>query len=115
MAPPDLKEIEKQVGVSRAKITEVIRIMERQGAVARVATDLYFLPSCVEDVKAVLNKALVEKGEISAAAFRDLLGSSRKYTIALLEYFDREGVTLRIGDVRRLKIPVAARQPGQAR
>jgi selenocysteine-specific elongation factor len=115
MAPPDLKEIEKQVGVSRAKITEVMRIMERQGAVARVATDLYFLPSCVEDVKAALKQALVEKGEISAAAFRDLLGSSRKYTIALLEYFDREGMTLRIGDVRRLKIPVAARQQGQAR
>jgi selenocysteine-specific elongation factor len=115
MAPPDLKEIEKQVGVNRAKITEVMRIMERQGAVARVATDLYFLPSCVEDVKAALKQALVEKGEISAAAFRDLLGSSRKYTIALLEYFDREGMTLRIGDVRRLKIPVAARQQGQAR
>jgi selenocysteine-specific elongation factor len=114
MAPPDLKEIEKQLAVSRAKLIEIIRLMEREGAVVRVASDLYFLPSCVENVKSALNKALAERGEISAAAFRDLLGSSRKYTIALLEYFDREGTTLRIGDIRRLKTPPASPKTGQA-
>ncbi|MCH7912058.1 MAG: SelB C-terminal domain-containing protein, partial [Deltaproteobacteria bacterium] len=40
--------------------------------------------------------------------FRDILSSSRKYTIALLEYFDREGITVRIGDARRLKSPTSA-------
>jgi selenocysteine-specific elongation factor len=79
-----------------------------------VATDLYFLSSCVDNVKNVLCKHLAEKGEISAATFRDLLGSSRKYTIALLEYFDREGVTLRVGDVRRLKFSSATEKRGSA-
>jgi selenocysteine-specific elongation factor len=103
MAPPDLKDIEKQLGVSRSKLMDVIRLMEREGSVVRVTTDLYFLASCVEKVKGVLYKKLLEQGEISAAGFRDLLGSSRKYTIALLEYFDRDGTTVRIGDIRRLK------------
>ncbi|HZD42107.1 MAG TPA: SelB C-terminal domain-containing protein, partial [Terriglobales bacterium] len=103
MAPPDLKQIEKNLGVSRAKLNDVLRLLEREGSVARVATDLYFLTTCVDKVRGVLYKFLTDKGEISAAAFRDLLGSSRKYTIALLEYFDREGFTLRIGDIRRLK------------
>jgi selenocysteine-specific elongation factor len=107
MAPPELKEIEKQLGVGRGKLAEVIRLMERERSIVRVATELYFPSASVEKVKTVLCKSLAEKGEISAAAFRDLLGSSRKYTIALLEYFDREGVTLRIGDVRRLKAPLA--------
>jgi len=39
------------------------------------------------------------------AALRDLLGSTRKYVLPLLEYFDREKVTLRRGDVR-VKHPV---------
>jgi selenocysteine-specific elongation factor len=103
MSPPDLKEIEKQLGVSRNKLNEVIRLLERDGSVVRVTTDLYFLSSCVDKVKGILYRFLTEKGAISAAAFRDLLGSSRKYTIALLEYFDREGTTIRIGDIRRLK------------
>jgi len=103
MAPPDVKQIEKDLGVSRAKLADVLRLLEREGSVVRVATDLYFLTSCVDKVRGVLYKFLTAKGEISAAAFRDLLGSSRKYTIALLEYFDREGFTMRIGDIRRLK------------
>jgi selenocysteine-specific elongation factor len=103
MAPPDLKEMERHLGVSRNRLNEVIRLLERDGSVARVATDLYFLSSCVDKVRSVLYTFLSEKGEITAAAFRDLLGSSRKYTIALLEYFDREGTTIRVGDIRRLK------------
>ena len=103
MAPPDLKEIEKQLAVNRNKLTEVIRLLERDGSVIRVATDLYYLPSTVDQVRTVLKKFLSEKGEIAAASFRDLIGSSRKYTIPLLEYFDREGLTIRIGDIRRLK------------
>jgi selenocysteine-specific elongation factor len=47
---------------------------------------------------------------MTAASFRDLIGSSRKYTIPLLEYFDREGLTIRIGDVRRLKAAAAEKQ-----
>jgi selenocysteine-specific elongation factor len=114
LAPPELKEIEKQLGVNRGKLAEVIRLMERERSIVRVATELYFPSSSVEKVKSMLCKALAEKGEISAAAFRDLLGSSRKYTIALLEYFDREGVTLRIGDVRRLKAPLTTEKPQSA-
>ncbi|HUD00316.1 MAG TPA: SelB C-terminal domain-containing protein, partial [Candidatus Polarisedimenticolaceae bacterium] len=103
LAPPELKQIEKDAAVPRAKLAEVLRLLERERSVVKVATDLYFLSSCVDKVEQLLCKHLAEKGEISAATFRDLLGSSRKYTIALLEYFDREGVTLRVGDVRRLK------------
>jgi selenocysteine-specific elongation factor len=103
LSPPDLKEIERHLGVTRSKLNEVIRLLERDGSVIRVATDLYFLSSCVDKVKSILYRFLSEKGAISAAAFRDLLGSTRKYTIALLEYFDREGTTIRVGDIRRLK------------
>jgi selenocysteine-specific elongation factor len=103
MSPPDLKEIEKQLGVGRNKLNEVIRLLERDGSVIRVTTDLYYLSTTVDRVRAVLKKYLADKSEISAASFRDLIGSSRKYTIPLLEYFDREGVTVRIGDIRRLK------------
>ncbi|NIO06754.1 MAG: hypothetical protein GTO40_01725, partial [Deltaproteobacteria bacterium] len=105
LAPPDLKEIEKQVGLARGKLTEVIRVMEREGSIVRIATDLYFLSESVDRVKAVLYKYLSEHKEINAATFRDLLNSSRKFTIALLEHFDREGITIRIGDTRKLKSP----------
>jgi selenocysteine-specific elongation factor len=103
LAPPDLKEIEKQAGVPRNRVNEVIRLLEREGAVVRITTDMYFLASSVEQLRQTLRKYLTEKGEMTAASFRDLIGSSRKYTIPLLEFFDRDGLTIRIGDIRRLK------------
>jgi selenocysteine-specific elongation factor len=108
LAPPDLKEVEKQAGVPRNRLSEVIRLLEREGAVVRITTDMYFLASSIEQLRATLVQFLTDKGEMNAAAFRDLIGSSRKYTIPLLEYFDRVGLTIRIGDIRKLKVPLAA-------
>jgi selenocysteine-specific elongation factor len=109
LAPPDLKDIEKQAGVPRNRLSEVIRLLEREGSVVRVTSDMYFLASSIEELRVILRKYLTEKGEMTAASFRDLIGSSRKYTIPLLEYFDRDGLTIRIGDTRRLKSPAAQR------
>ena len=112
LAPPELKQIEKELGIGRGKLTEVIRVMERDRSIVRVATGLYFLPDYIDKVKGVLYKYLSDNPEITAATFRDLLGSSRKYTIALLEHFDREGITVRIGDARRLRSPLPAGRQG---
>jgi selenocysteine-specific elongation factor len=72
---------------------------------------MYFLAGSIDQLRTMLKKFLAEKGEMTAAAFRDLIGSSRKYTIPLLEHFDREGLTIRIGDIRKLKSPPPGAKP----
>ncbi|TMA94621.1 MAG: selenocysteine-specific translation elongation factor [Deltaproteobacteria bacterium] len=114
LAPPDLKEVEKQAGVPRNRLNEVIRLLEREGSVVRVTTDMYFLANSIDQLRQTLRKHLTEKGEMTAASFRDLIGSSRKYTIPLLEYFDRDGLTIRIGDIRRLKSPSSVEKPASS-
>ncbi len=103
LAPPYLKEIEKAVGVERTRLNEVIRVMERQGEIVRVTTELYYLKDSIDRIKADLYSYFEDHEEMSAATFRDILQSSRKYTIPVLEHFDRTGVTMRVGDVRKLK------------
>jgi selenocysteine-specific elongation factor len=103
LAPPDLKEIERAVGIGRAKLTEVLRVLERQRSIVRVGADLYFLSESLDQVKRVLHEQFSERRDITPAMFRDHFNTTRKYTIPLLEYFDREGVTVRVGDARRLK------------
>ena len=103
LAPPYLKEIEKVVGVERPRLNEVIRVMERQGEIVRVTTELYYLKDSIDRIKADLYSYFETHEEMSAATFRDILQSSRKYTIPVLEHFDRTGVTMRVGDVRKLK------------
>jgi len=45
---------------------------------------------------------IASKGQMTVADARDLFGSSRKYMLALMEFLDSSGVTVRDGDVRRL-------------
>jgi selenocysteine-specific elongation factor len=50
-----------------------------------------------------LRQVLSERGKMTVAEVRDLFGSSRKYVLPFLEEMDRQSVTLREGDYRRLK------------
>ncbi|MFM9969569.1 MAG: selenocysteine-specific translation elongation factor [Burkholderiales bacterium] len=105
MAPPDLSGIEKETQATKPKLIEAMKLLEREGAVVRVGAELIFLTSAVEKVRESLRGHLIQHGTITAAGFRDLIGSTRKYVIPFLEYFDRTGFTIRVGDNRKLKSP----------
>jgi selenocysteine-specific elongation factor len=104
--PPDLKQLAAALKLSSADIPRlrtVMLAMEREGRVVKVATDLYFDREALEVAKAKLLERLKSDGEITAATYRDLLNASRKFAIALLDYFDHTAVTTRVGDTRRLR------------
>jgi selenocysteine-specific elongation factor len=71
------------------------------GELVRVEEHLYG-GSQIAEIRRRLEGTLGREGTITAARFRDLVGSSRKYAVQLLEYFDRIGITVRAGDERRL-------------
>jgi len=56
-----------------------------------------------EDARALLVQELSAAERITLARFRDLLGTSRKTAQLLLERFDADGVTRRVGDERVLR------------
>ena len=49
-----------------------------------------------------MERHITESGHITLAEFRDLLGTSRKYAVTILEYFDEKKITRKIDDVRVL-------------
>ena len=52
----------------------------------------------------LINAHFTSNDNCTVAELRDVLSSSRKYTIALLEYFDRHRITTKDGDYRRLNL-----------
>jgi selenocysteine-specific elongation factor len=104
--PPDLRQLAdalKLPASDLARLRTLLGAMEREGRVVKVATDLYFARDAVEAARKHLLERLAREPEITAATYRDLLGASRKFAIALLDYFDHAGVTTRVGDARRLR------------
>jgi len=90
----------------------LVQAMVAMGTVVAVADGIVFLPGQIVEAEAHLRAALASGHSISLADYRDLLGTTRKYAQALLEYFDRQRVTRRIGD-RRVAIGPAMEQEGE--
>lgn len=85
----------------------IVTFLEQRGLLVRVAPGLAFARSAYVSADQMLEAHFLEYGDITAAQFRDLLGTSRKYALALLETFDRKGRTIRVGDVRKRGRPLA--------
>lgn len=102
-APPLLKEIQAQTEAEPKQIRSLLDILEKEKKVVRVKEDLYFSEQFVRSTRKKLEEFIKLRGSITPAQFHEVTGSSRKYNIPLLEYFDRERFTLRVGDQRVLR------------
>ena len=69
----------------------------------RVKPDLCFDRAAVDALADRLRAHLAAQREITAQQWKELSGVTRKYAIPLAEHFDAEKLTLRVGDVRRLR------------
>lgn len=104
--PPDLQQLTEALKLAPAdlpRLRAVLGALEREGRVVKIASDLYFAREPFESARERLVERLAADGEITAATYRDLLGASRKFAIALLDHFDHTGVTTRVGDRRKLR------------
>jgi selenocysteine-specific elongation factor len=63
---------------------------------------LYFHREVIEELREGLRRLARSQPQIAVADFKALGGISRRSAIPLLEYFDREGFTRRVGDLRVL-------------
>lgn len=77
--------------------------------VIKVADGVIFAPGAVAEIERDTVDLIEAHGPLTLAAFRDHFGSSRKYAQALLEYFDAQRVTRRVGDERVRYAGVGAR------
>lgn len=100
--PPAWAEVIRQVGLHGQEAQEILQYLLRKGMLVKVSDDLYFHPASLKKARETLINFLQEKGEITVGETRDLLQTSRKYVLPLLEYFDRERITRRVEDKRVL-------------
>jgi selenocysteine-specific elongation factor len=101
--PPRVEEVYKKLNIGRAADQELLQVLVDQGRVMRLKDNVVFHRTNIEKAGTLLVQFLREHREITPIEFKDLLGVSRKYAIPLLEYFDGQKVTIRVGDKRLLR------------
>ncbi|MCS6915773.1 MAG: selenocysteine-specific translation elongation factor [Myxococcales bacterium] len=102
LAPPRPDEAAGQLALPLTELRFAVELLVRKGVLVRVR-DLLFHHEAIDDLRRRLVDFLRERREITLAQWKDMVGQTRKYAIPLAEYFDAERVTLRVGDVRRLR------------
>jgi len=98
--PPTVREIMEQFSCDEKCVRDNLALLARNGEVARISSDLFYSSTALDGLREKLLTHLREKGEITPPEYRELTGLSRKFLIPLLEYFDSEKLTIRVGDKR---------------
>ncbi|HTK38015.1 MAG TPA: selenocysteine-specific translation elongation factor [Pyrinomonadaceae bacterium] len=81
---------------------KVFRLLLDDKTIIKVTDEFYFSGTVIDDLIAKVREHAARSADrsIDVATFKDLAGISRKYAIPLLEYFDREKITVRAGEKR---------------
>ncbi|ABS28328.1 selenocysteine-specific translation elongation factor [Anaeromyxobacter sp. Fw109-5] len=103
LTPAWLAELPPLVGGSPADVQAVLKLLLAEGRVVRASSELWFDGAAVAALRERLVAFLRERREITTQEFKELVGATRKHVIPLAEYFDREKVTLRVGEKRVLR------------
>jgi len=101
--PPKFDEVVNAAAARPEDVQKILKILIEQELLVRVDNDLLFHREAVEQARELLTTFIKKEGGLESVKFKYLLETTRKFAIPLLDYFDRIGVTRRVGYTRHLK------------
>ena len=110
LAPPQVPELARDLGVNEESLRTLFCRLARMGRLHRVRREVFFLPQTVA-LLAAQTETLAQAsphGVVTVGPFRDITGLHRNLGIPMLEFFDRAGFTMRRKDGRRVRQDSAA-------
>ncbi len=102
--PPTIKELYEKYNNRKSEIDLVINYSRKRKEIVVLQNGLVYLNSTLNSVKKLIVDWIKTQDSITAGELRNIIQASRKFAIALLEYFDEKGLTYRDGDQRYLNI-----------
>jgi selenocysteine-specific elongation factor len=99
LASPSVVELAHSLNLKEAEVRRFVTALQRDKTIVRMGSDDLFVH--IEALKQLAARVTSFRGSLmDVARFKELTGLSRKYAIPLLEYLDRQRITLKQGDQR---------------
>ncbi len=107
--PPSLKQAAQHIGTEVSVFEKTLKIGVKLGDIIQVEKNRYVPSTLVTNLKISAEKLASKSpdGLFSISDFRDEVSMGRNFIIDVLEYFDKVGFTIRVGDLRRLRQPIS--------
>jgi selenocysteine-specific elongation factor len=103
LTPSSMTEVINQFSDRKTKAQSIINLMIKEGDLIKINEDLCFAGVSLNKLRKDYKAMLMKDGKATPASFKELTGLSRKYIIPLMEYFDMDKLTVRVGDHRILR------------
>jgi selenocysteine-specific elongation factor len=104
ITPPILSEVMASLrDFPEKQVNQVFSLLLQDKKLVKVSESLYFDPQSLDRLADKLSAYIQKEGDIDPPRFKDLTGLTRKFSIPILEYFDRIKLTIRVGDKRVLR------------
>ncbi|TLY24961.1 MAG: selenocysteine-specific translation elongation factor [Nitrospirae bacterium] len=103
--PPWVRDIARTLTVPEPQVRSLLQRVTILGDTYEIMHDRFFTSEAIAELARMVSELAAGKGEVTAAEFRDHIGTGRKLAIRILEYFDKTGFTRRIGDAHRVRDP----------
>jgi selenocysteine-specific elongation factor len=103
LTPPSLTDVANNFAEQKEKAQSIIKLMLKDGDLIKINEELCFARYALDKLRGDYKALLIKDGKATPSSFKDLTGLSRKYIIPLMEYFDMNKLTVRVGDHRILR------------
>jgi selenocysteine-specific elongation factor len=100
--PPSKEELSQSLKLDQKHLSDILKLMVKEGSLVRISDSMYLTSPVYNTMIESLKNFFSKKPEMTVAEFRDILNTTRKYALPILEYLDSNKVTLRVGDIRKL-------------
>ncbi len=103
LEPPRPDDVAAELHAPPAQVKQALDVLVRAGRLVRVKSDYLVDAGALATLRARLRAYLEAHAQITAQEWKAMVGSSRKFAIPLAEHFDAEKLTLRVGEIRKLR------------
>ena len=99
--PPSNKELAELMGLKEKEMDDILKLMVQEGTLKRITDSFYLTGEDYQRMLELLDDYFKKNPTMTVGQFRDLLGTTRKYALPMLEHLDSNRITLRVQDVRK--------------
>ena len=103
LTPPSFKDVINNFQDKKTEAQNIIKLLLKDGSLIKINEELIFTREALDNLRKNYKALLVKEGKATPVSFKELTGLSRKYIIPLMEYFDTDKLTMRVGDHRILR------------
>ncbi|MDR1776346.1 MAG: selenocysteine-specific translation elongation factor [Desulfovibrio sp.] len=100
-SPPNMPGMLAELEISEKEALPVLKLLCEEKALVKVREGLYYDAEVLASILEKVAQWFQKHESLDIANLKEIIGLSRRYLIALMEYMDKERITVRVGDARK--------------